>query len=660
MLIARLLIAAAFFAGQAAAQPSLITVDDIHRIADLSEPVFSPDGSAVYYTVSTHNLKADETVSDIWRVGPQGGEPENVTGTTGASEWRAQLSADGAWLAYLSDAGKAETAQVWIRRTKGGKARQVTHAPGGVSDFALSPDGGRLLFIAETGAGVGVPDGETAPPIVIDRFKFKEDYRGYLADNRQHVFLAGVKDGKAFQLTSGAFDHWMPGWSPDGALISFVSKRRADPDRNNDYDVFVMPPEPGAEPRPLGDYVGADNDVDFESRPAWSPDSKRLAWVRFNEDKWIYYSPSELVVGDVETGETRDVARVDRWFYSPQWSADGKALYALVEGDSVMHLARIDLATDAVEELTEGPRYAYGFAIGPEDERIVLDGDPSRPYELRALGPAPRALTHHNDWLDGRRLGRTSPVSATSGGVEIHGLLVTPPDYDGSSPLPLIVRVHGGPVYQFSNEFMFDWQVYAAHGYAVLGVNPRGSSGRGFDFARAIYADWGNADVKDVHALADEVVRMGVGDGDRMGVGGWSYGGILTDYLIASDARFRAAVSGAGMANFLGGYGADQYAREYEFELGQPWRDFKTWRKVSYPFYEADRIKTPTLFVCAAADMNVPCIGSEQMYQALRSLDIETRLVIYPGENHGLTVPSYLADRMQRSLDWYDAHLKAR
>jgi len=206
---------------------------------------------------------------------------------------------------------------------------------------------------------------------------------------------------------------------------------------------------------------------------------------------------------------------------------------------------------------------------------------------------------------------------------------------------------------------MFDWQVYAANGYAVLAVNPRGSSGRGFDFAKAIYGDWGNVDVKDISAGLDQVIAMGVGDPDRIGVGGWSYGGILTNYMIATDARIKAAVSGAGMSNFLGGYGADQYALEYEFEVGLPWRDRKAYERISYPFFHADRISAATQFQCAGADENVPCIGAEQMYQALRSLERDTELVIYPGEDHGLTRPSFVKDRMQRTLDWYDKYLKA-
>jgi dipeptidyl aminopeptidase/acylaminoacyl peptidase len=223
---------------------------------------------------------------------------------------------------------------------------------------------------------------------------------------------------------------------------------------------------------------------------------------------------------------------------------------------------------------------------------------------------------------------------------------------------PTILRLHGGPVYQYSHEFMPDWQAYAAAGYAVIAPNPRGSSGRGFDFARAIYADWGNKDVQDVLAAVDHAVALGVADPERLGVGGRSYGGILTNYVIASDARFKAAVSGAGASNFIALYGHDMYTREYDLELGYPWRTRELWDRVSYPFLKAESIATPTLFYCAEDDFNVPCQGTEQMYQALRTRDVPTQLVIYPGENHALTVPSYLRDRLERLIGWFDRYLK--
>jgi dipeptidyl aminopeptidase/acylaminoacyl peptidase len=657
---------------------SLITLSDIHRVAEITDPVFSADGSSVLYTLTTHNTKDDKTISDIWRVPYAGGEPANLTNTEKTSEWRPEPSADGSIIAFLSDApvkgqkkDDAET-QVWIMAGAGGKPQRVTNLPGGVSDFALSPDGKRIAVVAEVGSRVGFPKDKTAPPIVIDRFQFKEDGRGYLDDRRQQLFLASIADDKATQLTTGPFDNALPTWSPDGKLIAFVSKRGGDPDRNLDFDVYVMPPEPGARPRVVGAYPGSDNDPEYESRLAWSPDSRRLAWLRGGDDRWLWYRPNDIAVGDAASGEASVPLTADRFMSHPRWSANGATLYALLEGDRETSLVRLDSAAHGYVDVINGRgRFAADFAVGPHDELVVLDGDDNAPRELRAIPPGggglntpspgsvPRQLTHHNDWLEERRVAATQEVSAKNGRTEIHGLLVTPPGWDGKTPLPLIVRLHGGPVYQFSHEFMLDWQLYAARGYAVLGVNPRGSSGRGFDFARAIFADWGRPDVDDVRALIDSVVASGVADGSRIGVGGWSYGGILTDYAIARDHRFKAAVSGAGMGDMFAGYGVDQYAREYELELGVPWAHQRAWRRVSFPFLHADEITTPTLFFCAAADDNVPCVGAQQMYEALRSRGLPTQLVVYPDENHGLKIPSYIEDRLRRSLDWYDKHLSA-
>lgn len=273
-------------------------------------------------------------------------------------------------------------------------------------------------------------------------------------------------------------------------------------------------------------------------------------------------------------------------------------------------------------------------------------------------GSSRRQLTRHNAFLDGIELRTAEDISFTSDGERIDGFVMKPAGFQPRVRYPAIVRVHGGPVYQYSHEFMFEWQLYSANGYVVIAVNPRGSSGRGFEFSRAIYANWGDVDVKDVLAGVDYVVQQGWVDPERIGVGGRSYGSILTNYLIASDDRFKAAVSGAGASNTLGSYGHDQYVREYELELGTPWKNFDNYLRTSYPFLHADRIKTPTQFYCAMEDFNVPCLGSEQMYQALRSLNVPTELVLYPGENHDMTVPSYLHDRVQRSLVWYDRYLR--
>lgn len=367
---------------------------------------------------------------------------------------------------------------------------------------------------------------------------------------------------------------------------------------------------------------------------------------------------------DVATGETTLPAPIDRCVTRPRWSADGRSLLALFEHDRVTHLSRVDPASGEVTALTGGARFDYDFDLAGE-RLVVLGGSDRQPYVISALeagadgAPALRLLADHNRWLADRRLAPVEAIDFTApDGTRLGGFLVRPLDAEPGRRYPTILRLHGGPVYQFSHEFMPDWQVYAAHGFAVVAVNPRGSSGRGFDFARAIYADWGNVDVGDVIAGVEHAVALGVADPDRLGVGGWSYGGILTNFVIARDGRFKAAISGAGTGNSYGLYGHDQYVREYRLELGLPWRDREAWDRASYPFLHADRITTPTLYQCAELDFNVPCLGSEQMYQALRELGVPSQLVVYPGENHGLVVPSYLRDRMQRNLDWYGRFLR--
>ena len=203
-------------------------------------------------------------------------------------------------------------------------------------------------------------------------------------------------------------------------------------------------------------------------------------------------------------------------------------------------------------------------------------------------------------------------------------------------------------------------QMFAAHGYAVAGVNYRGSLGRGLAFSKAISGDWGNKEVLDILGAADYLVAKGIADPDRMGISGWSYGGILTDYIIASTTRFKVASSGAGVGAPLSLYGVDQYINQYTNELGYPWKDnnVEKYLKLSYPLLHADRIKTPTQFMVGEKDFNVPAAGSEQMYQALRSLDVPTELLIYPNQFHGFTQPSFIKDRYERYFTWFDKYLK--
>jgi dipeptidyl aminopeptidase/acylaminoacyl peptidase len=661
---------AVFMAGAAlalgaAAAPARFSIDDLVRIAEVSDLAVAPDGEWVVYSVSEPNFAKDTSTSDLWRARWDGSGKRALTRTPDADESAPQVSPDGKWIAFLSDRGGEDAkTQVWLMPADGGEAEKLTQFPGDVSDFGWSPDSARLAVIAkdpERAEGVEKP--KQPKPIEINRYSFKEDYVGWLTDRRQHLYLFEVAARKATPFTAGSHDEYLPAWSPDGSRIAYVTKRGSDPDRHLNWDLYVIEARAGAEEQQLTRFAGADNDPSLESRPAWSPDGRKIAYISAGEDAWIYYAPWSLAVVDVGSGAVTRPAGIDGFHTKPRFTADGQSLLALVEESRVTHLSRVDLASGRVTALTGGSRYDSDFAAASDGRLVVLGGDAMHPYRIEALEPqagtAPsRVIADHNEWLKDRSLAPTEEITLKSGdGTSIDGFLVKPVGYVAGRSYPAILRIHGGPVSQFNHEFMEDWQVLAANGYAVIGVNPRGSSGRGFEFAKAIYADWGVNDTADVLAAVDHAVKLGVADPARLGIGGHSYGGILTDQVIARDQRFKAAVSSAGVANVFGSWGVDMYIREYEQELGLPWRDREAYERVSFPFFHADRIRTATLFLCHELDENVPCVGSMQMYQALRTLGVPTRLVIYPGEYHGLTVPSYRKDRMQRVLDWYGLYL---
>jgi len=645
----------------APAEDSRFSVDDLVRIANLTDLDLSPDGEHVVYSVADPDHVADEPRYDVWRVRWDGSDRRPLTKTADADEWMPVYSPDGRQIAFLSDRGgeDAET-QVWVMASDAGEAERLTNFPGGVVDFDWSPDGRHLAVIANDPERLeDEKEPAKRPPIVIDRYQFKEDFIGLLTDKRQHLYLFEFEGRKATLLTPGQHDEYLPAWSPDGKRIAYVTKRGPDPDRHINWDIYVVEPRKGATERQVTRFEGADLDPYWESRPAWSPDGRRIAFLQSGEDKYIYYKPWELAVVDVESGESTRPAGLDRNSGKPVFSADGQTIITLVEESRVTHVSRVDLATGKVTPLTTGRRFDYDFDVAANGRVAVLGGDDHHPYRVEAIEPRGlRTLADHNEWLSERQLAPVEPIEFQSAdGTSIEGFLVKPVGYQAGKRYPTILRIHGGPVYQFSHEFMEDWQVYAANGYAVVTANPRGSSGRGFDFSNAIYADWGSKDTADVLAAVDHVVKLGIADPDRLGIGGHSYGGILTDAVIARDNRFKAAISSAGAANMYGMYGYDMYTREYEFELGLPWRDREVYDRVSYPFFNVDRIETPMLFLCEELDVNVPCLGAMQMYQALRSLGVPTQLVIYPDEWHPVTVPSYLKDRMQRSLDWYGRYL---
>jgi dipeptidyl aminopeptidase/acylaminoacyl peptidase len=437
-----------------------------------------------------------------------------------------------------------------------------------------------------------------------------------------------------------------------------VSERGVDPDKENDSNVYVIEARVTAQPRQLTKFSGPDG-----GRLAWSPDGKVIAYLQGSEPKYYAYGQNKLALVPVAGGEERVLtAALDRAVGSPAWASDGTSLLVQVEDDRANHLARVRATDGVVTRLIEGRRAVSSFALSPNGKIAVVAGVPTQPNEVFAFdNGALRALTRENaSWLEGVQLGTTEDFSAKGkDGTTVNGLMVKPATYKAGTRYPTILRIHGGPNSQDQHAFSFERELLAAAGYVVLAVNYRGSAGRGAEYQRAIYADWGNKEVQDLLAAVDHAVATGIADSTRLGIGGWSYGGILTNYTIATTPRFKAATSGAGSSLQSTMYGTDQYIFQYDTEVGQPWANKELWDKLSYPFWQANKIKTPTLFLGGENDMNVPITGSEQMYMALKSQGIDTQLIIYPNQNHGITLPSYQRDRYQRYLDWYAKYLKA-
>jgi dipeptidyl aminopeptidase/acylaminoacyl peptidase len=655
----------ALLAGAAlAADRRPVTLDDYFALRDVGDVQVSPDGDWVAYAVSAVDEDADAWTSDVWMSSWDGRRRVQLTHTD-ESESTPRWSPDGRYLAFLADRDDPEggTTQLWLLPRDGGEAERVTDFPGGVLEYDWSPDGRRLaLIVADEDPAASLPEGAAPPPIVIDRFYFKEDVTGYLGDLRRHLYVLDLATREAEILTPGDFDEIRPAWSPDGTRIAFVSKRTGDWDRNNTCSLFTIEPRAGAAPKLLATFEGDATDTGTMQPPEWSPDSRSLAIIAGPEPRLIYYGIYRLAVVPAEGGAPRVLTpELDRNVTMARWSADGRSLFFLVEDDRNQHVARVPAKGGAVQPVTTGRREVLALDVGPKDRLAVLQGLPEVPYEVYALERGrERPLSRQNDsLLAGLDLAKLEEIEfASRDGTRIAGFLVRPKGYVEGRRYPAVLDLHGGPASQYANSFWFEWQLFAAQGYAIIGPNPRGSSGRGEAFAMAIHANWGDKDVQDVLAAVDHAVAMGVADPARLGVGGWSYGGILTNYVIASDTRFKAAVSGAGASNILAGYGTDMYVREYENELGPPWKTTDTWLKLSYPFLHADRIRTPTLFLCGQDDFNVPLLNSEQMYQALRSLEVPTQLVIYPGQFHGLDVPSYARDRFERNLAWFAKYLQ--
>ena len=630
---------------------------DVYLLKNVDDPQPSPDGKWVAYTISTVDTIKDKRNSDVWMISLDGQQTVQLTNTE-ESESTPRWSPNGKYISFVSARNGEKNAQIWLLDTRGGEAKKISTMKGDLDEYVWSPDGKRIAMSIKDQDFSDTAKSKTRMPFVMDRYHFKQDVEGYIENRHTHLYVLDIDTKKTDTLTTGRFDEESPAWSPDGKQLAFVSNRSPDPDKNENLDIWIMDASSGSAIKQLTTWVGADR------RPQWSPDGKFIAYTSSSSNlNFTMYGQNTVSLVPATGGVARSLAAsLDRPVTDILWTKDGQYLNFLVADDRKQYIAKLNIASSKIEMVTGGERSFSNIERSPGmDVLITTMSEPQMPTEIYVVeNNTIRRLTHVQDsFVNAIQFARVEGFTSVSkDGTKVSNILYRPSTVLPGQKLPTIFFIHGGPVGQDDYKFDLSRQMLAAGGYAVAAVNYRGSSGRGLEFIKAIYADWGNKEVTDILGAADYLVEKAIADENKIGIGGWSYGGILTNYSVATDGRFKAAASGAGSSLQFSMYGADQYVSQYETELGSPWKNPKKWMDLSYPFFNADKIKTPTLFMAGEKDFNVPAVGSEQMYQALKSLGVPAQLVIYPGQFHGITKPSYLVDRFERYLKWFGTYLK--
>jgi dipeptidyl aminopeptidase/acylaminoacyl peptidase len=649
-----------------------LTVDDYFRIKDVEDAQISPDGKWVAYVVTTHDVKEDKDKKRIWMNSVSSGDAIALT-KEDANSTRPRWSPDGKYLGFLSERGNAKK-QVWLSPRGGGEAEQLTNTVQDVNVFEWSPAGNRVILVLQDASPEdleaakkkeeGKADEEQKEktrtrPWVIDRLHFKEDEIGYLDRLRTHLYVFNLTDGKMKQITFGDYDDSDPAWSPDGKSIAFTSNRSAEPDSNFNSDIWVVAVDSDD---PAKSLLQVTTSPAEDLAPAWSPDGKTIAFVTQIDPKLFWYATYHLAVAPASGGEPRILTKnLDREVSAPRFSPDGRWIYFIAEDEGTQNLLRVSPRGGEITRPIAGRRKVESYSIsqdGTVAATLSSSNTPDEAYLLPANGDLRRLSKVNEEAIAGIDLAAVDYVHFKSkDGTTIGAFVIKPPAYTAGVKYPAILWLHGGPTLSHQAEFDFRAQILAANGYVVVQPNPRGSSGYGEEFCKAIFADWGHKDYEDDMAAVDYVVKQGIADPEKLAVGGHSYGAISTNFIITRTHQFKAAISNAGEFLYIVNYGTDLYSRHWEYELGLPWENRALWEKLS-PFNRVKEITTPTLLLGGDADSNVPIINSEQMYQSLKRLGVPTMLVVYPGEYHDFVRPSFIKDLYERYLFWYAHYVK--
>jgi dipeptidyl aminopeptidase/acylaminoacyl peptidase len=657
------------------AQPRGVTAEDYYAFETLSDPHFSPDGSTIAFVVTTIEQQQNRRRSAIWSVPTDGSREPVMLTTVPQSSNSPRWSPDGRAIAFLSarpargdapvDSGAAGSGnargprtQVWLLPLGGGEPRRLTNLVNGVSSFQWSPDGTKLVVASRSG-----PSDATKSPSDVRHYahaNYKFNDTGWFDDTRSHLWVLELATDRTMQLTSG--EDWNdtdPQWSPDSRRIAFVSDRTGKAfDESRDTDVWVIDASGGPLTK-ISDHATPD------TSPRWSPDGQTIAFLCAVPERThpkIWLAPS--------TGGRPSRLAADGLDLIPaglRWAENGRALYFETGVKGAAHLYRVDLATRRVAPITTGNRTVHFVDVSETTARLLYAvNDPTHLDDLYVAdlhGGDEHQITHLNSAL--MKELQLAPVERVpykgADGWDVDGFLMKPIGWQAGRTYPMILTIHGGPAGQLGFDWYHEFQVYAAHGWAVFFTNPRGSTGYGERFERGIELNWGGKDYVDIMNGVDAIVaKYPWIDQDRLGVTGGSYGGFMTNWIVSHTTRFKAAVTLRSISNFISDDGTRDGAYGHKDDFGgDVFDEFDRYWNAS-PLKYVRSVKTPTLVLHSDMDFRVPIEQGEQWFRALQHYGVPSEIVFFPRENHNLTrtgEPKHLVESLNWQLYWFERYL---